>query len=224
MTKASDNEFPSVLFDEQGSDPSTPASGFWRAYFKSTGLFVIDDAAVVTGPMGTGGGGGLSSGTSFPGSPATNDLFYRTDHALIFYYDGTRWLTTDLYSKPFTTGDQGMPATGTVSIFRGVTYNTLGLDLWVVAIEIGTIVLTTNNGSNFWTATVSKQSPTLTPTTLAAPTTAADTANTWTNHTTAVGASLAPASFPGLVVDMAKTNAPGSIYLSVSMAYRYIGV
>ena len=56
MTKASDNEFPSVLFDEQAGDPSTPASGFWRAYFKSTGLFVIDDAGSVTGPFGTGGG------------------------------------------------------------------------------------------------------------------------------------------------------------------------
>ncbi len=58
MTKASDNEYPSVLFDEQGSDPSTPASGFWRAYMKSGGLFIIDDGGTVTGPLGTGGGGG----------------------------------------------------------------------------------------------------------------------------------------------------------------------
>lgn len=56
MTKASDNEFPSVLFDEQGSNPSTPASGFWRAFFKSDGLYVIDDAGVATGPLATGGG------------------------------------------------------------------------------------------------------------------------------------------------------------------------
>lgn len=55
--KASDNEYPSLLFDEQGSNPATPPTGFWRAYFKSTGLFVIDDAGVVTGPFGTGGGG-----------------------------------------------------------------------------------------------------------------------------------------------------------------------
>lgn len=61
MTKASDNEFPSVLFDEQAGDVSTPASGFWRAYFKSDGLYVIDDAATVTGPLGEAGSasGGL---------------------------------------------------------------------------------------------------------------------------------------------------------------------
>jgi hypothetical protein len=51
VTKASDNEFPSVLFDEQAGDPSTPASGFWRAYFKSGGLYVIDDAGSVVGPL-----------------------------------------------------------------------------------------------------------------------------------------------------------------------------
>lgn len=54
MTKASDNEFPSVLFDEQPSNVSTPASGFWRAFFKSDGLYVIDDAGAVTGPLAAG--------------------------------------------------------------------------------------------------------------------------------------------------------------------------
>lgn len=57
MTKASDNEFPSVLFDEQASAPATPATGFWRAYFKSDGLYVIDDAGTETGPLAVAGGG-----------------------------------------------------------------------------------------------------------------------------------------------------------------------
>lgn len=56
MTRASDNEYPSVLFDEQGSNPSTPASGFWRLYFKAAGLFAIDDAGSVIGPFGAAGG------------------------------------------------------------------------------------------------------------------------------------------------------------------------
>ncbi len=57
MTKASDNEFPSVLFDEQASDPSTPAAGFWRAFIKSDGLYIIDDTGAVTGPFATASGG-----------------------------------------------------------------------------------------------------------------------------------------------------------------------
>ena len=57
MTRASDNEFPSVLLDEQATAPTTPASGFWRVYAKSDGLYVVDDAGTETGPFGTGGAG-----------------------------------------------------------------------------------------------------------------------------------------------------------------------
>lgn len=57
MTKASDNEYPSVLFEEQAGAPTTPASGFWRIFTKSDGLYIVDDAGTVTGPFGTGGGG-----------------------------------------------------------------------------------------------------------------------------------------------------------------------
>lgn len=58
MTKASDNEYPSILLAEQGAAPTTPAAGFWRAYAKSDGLYVVDDAGTETGPFGTGGGAG----------------------------------------------------------------------------------------------------------------------------------------------------------------------
>lgn len=51
-------EIPSLLLAEQGSAPTTPASGFGRLYAKATGLFFKDDAGTETGPLGTGGGGG----------------------------------------------------------------------------------------------------------------------------------------------------------------------
>lgn len=44
--------------------------------------------------------GGGSSGTSFPGSPATDDVFYRTDRRIEYFYDGTRWLSTQLHTLP----------------------------------------------------------------------------------------------------------------------------
>lgn len=59
MTKASDNEFPSVLFDEQGSTPTTPATGFWRLYTKSDGLYIVDDAGATTGPFISSAGSGI---------------------------------------------------------------------------------------------------------------------------------------------------------------------
>lgn len=60
MAKISDVQIPSLLFDEQGAAPSTPASGFWRAYFKSDGLYVVDDTGTEVGPLSVGGGGDTS--------------------------------------------------------------------------------------------------------------------------------------------------------------------
>lgn len=51
MAKISDAEISSLLFDDQASAPTTPASGFSRIYTKSDGLYVVDDAGSVTGPL-----------------------------------------------------------------------------------------------------------------------------------------------------------------------------
>ena len=45
-----------VTLQEESAMPSTPATGKWRLYFKSDGLYIIDDAGTETGPFGTGGG------------------------------------------------------------------------------------------------------------------------------------------------------------------------
>lgn len=55
---AEDNEFPYVTMAEQASDVATPGAGLWRIYPKSDGLYLIDDAGTVVGPLGAGGGGG----------------------------------------------------------------------------------------------------------------------------------------------------------------------
>lgn len=54
MVRASNNEFPSVLFEEQASAPSTPAAGNWRIYFKSDGFYLIEDDGTEHGPVDAG--------------------------------------------------------------------------------------------------------------------------------------------------------------------------
>lgn len=56
MGKLEEAENPFVTFDEQASNVATPGSGLWRAFFKSDGLYVIDDAGAVTGPFATSAG------------------------------------------------------------------------------------------------------------------------------------------------------------------------
>jgi hypothetical protein len=42
----------SIRLVEQGSAPSTPASGYSAIFAKSNGLYIVDDAGTVTGPFG----------------------------------------------------------------------------------------------------------------------------------------------------------------------------
>lgn len=67
MAKISEIEVPSLLLDEQASDPATPASGFGRLYAKADGLYFIDSAGSAIGPFGAGGGVALA-GSSVEGS------------------------------------------------------------------------------------------------------------------------------------------------------------
>jgi hypothetical protein len=57
MTKFEDNESPYLTLAEQASAPTTPGAGLWRAYAKSDGIYVVDDAGAETGPFGASGGG-----------------------------------------------------------------------------------------------------------------------------------------------------------------------
>ena len=38
-------------FNEQGSAPSTPATGKWRLFFEADGLYFVDDGGNVYGPV-----------------------------------------------------------------------------------------------------------------------------------------------------------------------------
>jgi hypothetical protein len=62
MTLFEENPSPHLTLAEQASDPTTPASGKWRLYTKSGGLYIIDDAGTVVGPFAAATGGGYTEG------------------------------------------------------------------------------------------------------------------------------------------------------------------
>ena len=77
-----------------------------------------------TGPQGPqgdpgadGADGGTPEGTSFPGSPATNSRFYRTDRRIEYFYDGTRWLSTQIFILQFDAQQVNPPITASTSRF-----------------------------------------------------------------------------------------------------------
>src|SRR5260221_314847 len=129
-------------------------------------------------------------GSSFPASPNTNDHFYRTDIQLEFYYDGTRWLSVELF--PTTIAIQSATTVAT-SVFSAIPTipSSGGSDIWLVDAVIDCLVVTTNNGSNYWQFDLQKTTLTNTQTEIVTiTTTQSDTVNDWASHKTAVNALL----------------------------------
>jgi hypothetical protein len=58
MTKASDNDFPSILVTEQGSAPTTPAASHQRIYIRTSDhkLVTVNSSGTVTAVGGSGSG------------------------------------------------------------------------------------------------------------------------------------------------------------------------
>src|SRR3954468_23326881 len=92
---------------------------------------------------------GTASGTTFPTSPTTSFVFFRTDLGWACYYDGTRWLTT------FTTPISLLPNRSTVA--ANTIWDTKVRNDYAVYVEyiaLASSVAATNNGTNFWTITI----------------------------------------------------------------------
>jgi hypothetical protein len=207
---------------DQGSTPATPGTGVTRVFTKADGLYVVDDAAGVTGPMIDAGAVGnytgvpWSSGTSMPVSPSTNDRVTRTDllGGSDWKYDGTRWRSVQTFISSFQMTDTVM--------FSGIsaTVNPIGrlllpykgtYTIWALVVDLGTFVSTTNDGTKNWTfafATVPSGNAVG-----AGLTTASDTASTHTYHEMAINALLTGTDVY-LSVTATKVSTPGNLIVT----------
>jgi len=125
-----------INFEERAGAPSTPASGDWRLYTKSDGLYIVDDAGTEYGPFGTGssvlqplhiveGRLTLTSGTPVTTgdvTAATTVYFTPLDKGnRIALYDGS----SDWDVLSFAEKSVAVPAT-TVTPFDIFAYNNAG--------------------------------------------------------------------------------------------------
>lgn len=229
MAKITDVDITSLLFDDQGSAPTSPAATKHRLYFKSDGPYYVDSGGTATGPLATASSASIPSGTSFPGTPATNDLYRRTDRGLLYYYDGTRWLTLELYHLPIIPIAGGAPgdvlgATNGAA-FRAPVWNAV-YDLYIVDWYAMTFVATTNDGTNKWTLTLSKESKAAaySQTTIDSFSTGTtpDTAGQFIVHTRSINALLGTSSGT-LTVGGTKVSAPGNLTSAHAITYRLVG-
>ena len=221
MTKLSEARPPHFGLTESAAPP-TPASGEFEIYAATDGtLHTLNDAGTDT-ELGSGGGSGLTTDTSFPGGPSTGDRLRRSDlDYMVFFYDGTRWVSEQM----FNTGHISDVLHGTVlanpTLFYVGAY--ADRDLWLVDMHMTTYIATTNNGSNFYTFTLNKFNAANSNTTTGASfATSADSASTWTRHTTAVDHLYAASTYIGMRVTGAETGAAGAVYWTGFVTYRIV--
>lgn len=196
------------------------AGGTAYAPVTMSGDATMTSAGVVT-VTGGGGGGGYSEGTSFPGSPTTNQKFYRTDLNFLCYYDGTRWLTVEEYSIPGTQATVApFPTASSGSQFAFFPART-DFATYLTRLTISTYVNGTNNSSNFWTFAFGRYTSTAVFTSILSFDTHLDTVNTMTDHSQVINAPLNAAGiYMGLIPT--KTGTPGNVFPFVNLSSRLI--
>lgn len=161
------------------------------------------------------GASGVPSGSSFPGSPSTNDLFFHATYKQLFYYDGTRWLSATLFEKQaWTTA----AITAQTDYFAGLIGVSAGI--WAVDIGWSYQVASTHNGTNFWTLSV------FDTTGVGGGVLTSDKATVGSFVTpapTAIGATMPGGASRGIIFRAAKTLSPGGLNFGAFLRYRIIG-
>ena len=165
-------------------------------------------------------GGGIDSGTAFPGTPAAGDLFFHTTYGMLFFYDGTRWLTTTLYTDALPVGESTFAAT---AVTNGIATPLGGsMAMWLETADLSFIITpgTALSASHKWVC-VLQDVPT--GATHATFTIDSGALGTWRRMSTVtVGAALATTE-TALVVVSTKTGTPGTLRPMPRISYRLIG-
>ena len=169
----------------------------------------------------------VSGGTSFPGTPATNRRFFRSDRNIEYFYNGTRWLSTQLFVDPIDGGPTALlPYAATIAANAtnlAVPYATT-YDLWLEAWHVVFLVVTGGtalSGSHKWVSVLSKTAGS-TPTTVSTVNIDSGASGTFRTSVVAIGALLGT-THTVLSIGHTKTGTPGALYFLSRIVYRLVG-
>ena len=166
-----------------------------------------------------------NSGTSFP-SAATGDRYWRTDLAMEFYYNGTRWLCTCPHEWSIGTvgGTQALTASGTIQR-EALPSLQGGSDIWIIAESTRFFVIggTALGASHKWVGvyTLSANGSSTTPWTVNIDSGAS---NAWRTETTSVAALMNNGTtYLATTLTWTKTGTPGDLLALPTITYRIVG-
>jgi hypothetical protein len=152
-------------------------------------------------------------GTAFPIGPDDGDVFFRTDLNKSYKYSVTAsgWLGPE-YEIVWSYRNTTQPYTTDGDVIAEYRIRG-GKTLWASNWSVHTHVVSTNNGSHYWTVALLRAVDAIDIETVD---TSADSANTWNAQsevTSFTGNPFTPGSEVGFAVQIRKTGAPGAIYV-----------
>lgn len=168
------------------------------------------------------GGAGISSGTSFPGSPSDNDLFYRTDRDKLYFYDGTRWLTVQEFSVEWgwraSQGASGLSSTTTMA-----QATVPADDIYLTDLLTTCFVASASSGTQFWTLDIEKRDAANSPTSIGSVSTVSNTTANWVQEVASLNHLVDGATYPVILLTATKVSTVGTLLFGVDLRYRLVG-
>ncbi len=165
-------------------------------------------------------GGSVPSGTAFPVTPATGDVYFRTDRGISYYWNGTNWLSVDTLTLDASGGSHGATVAAAVDIYLPLdtTYD-LYIDRCVVSFFSSSIT-----ASAYWIYTLNKTTAPIVDTQLGSAVNIQSGANsTWLLRTITVGAVIVRGTWPMLHGILTKASTPGPTYSIATIYARMVG-
>lgn len=166
---------------------------------------------------------GMRRGSAFPGGPATNDEFYRTDLGADFVYDGTRWVTRQVFQSissmqsalfPFSATNLNSPR-GSLMVPSGYS------DAWLISYDVTFFIAgggSALSGSHKWVIDVYSipNNDTLWTTNIDS-----GSSSVWRKDSGNIGALHGSTDF-AFETDSTKTGTPGNLTFGVVIRYRLV--
>lgn len=209
----------------------SPPSREWYNFFRRVGDFVnraeLGGTTINQGDTiinnGTGSipvGVGYDEGTSFPQTASVGQKFYRTDLNWLCFYDGTRWLTCHEYVEMFSFQDRFAGSTTNPQVSGYVAIRS-DHQIYITKVAGSSLVLSSNDGSNYWSGTIYTVSNIASPTSIGTFSTIADSNSIWTSKVVNINQAIATTEKTAYIY-LAQTGTAGGVYCALSLYYRLI--
>jgi hypothetical protein len=208
-----------AAYNTNGLVTQTAADTFTgRSIASGLGVSVSNGSGVAGNPTVA-----IASGSSNPGSPASGDLFYRTDLSMWIQYDGTRWLSCQRFHIAIPPSDSLMPTIATTAYKHRIGNPfAADFDLYIEKVKTHAFQTAATTASNYFSIAVIKARPTASggDATLATHSTQGLAQNDWINQSTDINA-LAGINTAGFALSLTETGAQ-SIFVNAEVTFRLV--